>query len=160
MSQSSHPNSPTYQQPSSHKAGRLYQQLLTNNYLHDHLYKPSQDQPASIKFANAAANNYPKASHGTEQEEMHSKSARYQNPFKTFESAKNSHQITQSLGSNYSIIEMDNESYSTLNLYSLSRNVEHDHSLSSNTPTEKLNHDGTVTAPLIPEESKHTDLML
>lgn len=45
---------------------------------------------------------------------------------------------------------MDNESYSTLNLYSLSRNVEQDHSLSSNTITEKLNHDDTVTVPIIP----------
>ena len=160
MSQSTHPNSPTYQQGSPQKAGRLYQQLMTNNYLHDHIYRPSQEQPASIKFSNSGSGSYPKVSSATEQEEMHSKSARYQNPFKTFESAKNSHQITQSLGSNYSIIEMDNESYSTLNLYSLSRNVEHDHSLSSNTPTEKLNHDKTVTAALIPEQSKHTDLML
>ena len=53
---------------------------------------------------------------------------------------------------------MENESYSTLNIYSMSRNVEQDHSLSSGTVTEKLNHDDTV--PIIPEESKQSDLML
>ena len=67
MSQPTRPNSPSYQQHSSHKAGRLYQQLLTNNYLHDHLYKPSQDQPASIKFINPANSNYPKQTNVIEQ---------------------------------------------------------------------------------------------
>ena len=53
---------------------------------------------------------------------------------------RSGHHVTQSLGSNYSIIEMENESYSTLNIYSMSRNVEQDHSYSSGTVTEKLNH--------------------
>jgi len=52
MSQLSNSNSASYQSTAPSKSNRLYQQLLNNNYLHDHLYSPSHDQPASIKFTN------------------------------------------------------------------------------------------------------------
>lgn len=160
MSYQSASAQPTYTQPHHHKNSRLYQQLLTSNYLHDHIYHPQEhNHPASIKFASPLNNHKLLPTFATEKEDKNTHSPRYSNLLKSFESvAKTSHQATQSLGSNYSIIEMENESYSTLNLYSLSRNhIEPDLSLSSNNITEKLNHDDTVR---IQEESKQSDLLL
>lgn len=69
MSQLSQQNSPTYQSTPPNKGNRLYQQLLNNNYLHDHLYSPSHDQPASIKFTNPSSlPHYHQPSHSSELE--------------------------------------------------------------------------------------------
>lgn len=58
--QASHPQ-PTYSQTQQQKSSRLYQHLLTSNYLHDHIYHPAAEytQPASIKFASSNTNKYP-----------------------------------------------------------------------------------------------------
>ncbi len=107
MSQNSFPHSPTYQSPSHpSKTSRLYQQLLQNNYLNDHIYHPNT--PATIKFASPATikfntPNYQDSTGNSDRDIENYSSSKYPNPFKTFESGKMSHQITQSLPSNYSI---------------------------------------------------------
>jgi hypothetical protein len=141
------------------KNNRLYQQLLASNYLHDHLYTPIQEQSAAIKFTNSSPQSqYPDGAGIGVAEEVPFRTPKYVHSARTTEGVRISHHATQSLGSTYSIIEMDNESYSTLNLYSLSRNIEHDHSVSSNSVTQKLNLEDTI--PIIQEESKQSDLLL
>jgi hypothetical protein len=108
--QTSHPQA-TYSQTHHAKNNRLYQHLLTSNYLHDHIYHHATEyhHPASIKFAHINNNKYPLPFEPTEKEDKNIQASKNNNLFKSFESiAKTSHQATQSLGSNYSIIEMEN----------------------------------------------------
>ena len=136
------PASPTSHNPLFQKNNRLYQQLLGSNYLQDQLH--SSDAPATIKFTAPNPPVFQRSPLPSETDEGPFRAPKYANPLRAVENSKNSHHFTQSLGSNYSIIEMENESYSTLNIYSMSRNVEQDHSYSSGTVTEKLNHEDII----------------
>jgi hypothetical protein len=108
MNQNQYLHSPPLQSASYNtKINRLYQQLLQSNYLGDHIYNNVENEstPAIIKFISPPTlpkddvllndiDNY---------DEQMLRSAKYNSLFRQFE-GKNSHQITQSLPSNYSIL--------------------------------------------------------
>ncbi len=111
MNQYTFPHSPTYQsQPYHSKNNRLYHQLLQSNYLSDHIYNPSTNtsSPAAIKFI--APPLLPKYESSvvemSEKEDLLMRSPKYMSPYKAADGTKHSLQITQSLTSNYSIIEI------------------------------------------------------
>jgi hypothetical protein len=113
MNQNIYQNSPTYQSSSYNtKTNRLYQQLLQNNYLSDHIYNPAENgtSPATIKFS--IPPSLPRGdlvyNEIDDFDEIKLNSVKYNTLLRQFEGTKNSHQITQSLPSNYSIIEIEN----------------------------------------------------
>lgn len=61
MNQATNPPMTSYGSSPHHKPNRLYQQLLANNYLHDHIYDQSTPhaQPATIKFSTQLPLNKP-----------------------------------------------------------------------------------------------------
>lgn len=113
MNQNIHFHTPTYQSASYNpKTNRLYHQLLQSNYLNDHIYNSVENgsSPATIKFVMPPTLPRDDAVlvENDEFDESMIKSAKYNSPFRQLEGAKNSHQITQSLPSNYSILEIEN----------------------------------------------------
>jgi len=90
------------------KINRLYQQLLQSNYLNDHIYNTAENEstPATIKFVSppSLSKDDVLLNDIDDYDDQMLRSAKYNSLFRQFDGAKNSHQITQSLPSNYSII--------------------------------------------------------
>jgi len=97
--------SPTSHSQLFQKNNKLYQQLIGNNYLQDRLH--TSEAPAAIKFA-SPSQPLQKPPCLYDQEEGPFRTPKYGSLVRSIETTKNSHHITQSLGSNYSIIEMEN----------------------------------------------------
>jgi len=109
MNQNQYTHSPPLQ-PASYntKINRLYQQILQSNYLSDHIYNAAENEstPATIKFVSPPTlpKNDVLLNDIDDYDDQMLKSAKYNSLFRQFDGAKNSHQITQSLPSNYSIL--------------------------------------------------------